>query len=113
MSNRPTRIEQLRHHPSGVLLVVLLFGLLVYPVVGDRTFGRALLGVLGVVVLGLAVMAVRRTPALTWVAALLGLPVVVLTVRNLVLIALFAWMVGRVARLPAPVRADADARSPA
>lgn len=40
-------------------------------------------------------------------------PVVVLTVRNLVLIALFAWMVGRVARLPAPVRADADVRSPA
>jgi hypothetical protein len=37
-------------------------------------------GLFGLVVLALAVAAVRLTPSLTWVAALLGLPLVVLTV---------------------------------
>ena len=42
--------------------------------------GRTLLSLFGLVVLFLAVRAVRATPALTWFAILLGLPIVVLTI---------------------------------
>jgi len=43
-------------------------------------FGHSALGLFGIAVLVLAVRAVRSTPALTWVAIVLGLPVVVLTI---------------------------------
>jgi hypothetical protein len=69
-----------RNHPSGVLLGVQLTGILVYPFLGDQPLGRTVFGLFGLVVLVLAVAAVRMTPSLTWVAGLLGLPVVVLTV---------------------------------
>ncbi|MGD9959591.1 ion channel [Nocardioides sp.] len=69
-----------RTHPSAVLLGVQLGGLLVYPFLDDQAIGRALFGVFGLVVLALALLTVRATPALTWVSLLLGLPVVVLTV---------------------------------
>lgn len=73
-----------RAHPSAVLLVVQLAGILVYPFLGDQDPGRAVFGLLGLVVLGLAVLTVRATPALTWVSLLLGVPVVVLTVAEAV-----------------------------
>jgi hypothetical protein len=69
-----------RGHPSGVLLSVQLAAILVYPFLDDQPAGRTVFGLFGLVVLGLAVTAVRRTPSLTWVAALLGVPVIVLTV---------------------------------
>ena len=68
-----------RATPSAVLLFVQLAGIVIYPFLGDRPLGRAAIGIFGLLVLGLAVAAVRMTPALTWVALLLGLPVVVLT----------------------------------
>jgi hypothetical protein len=66
--------------PSGVLLQVQLLGIIVYPFLGDRPLGRAIFGVFGLLVLVLALRVVRSTPALTWVAVLLGVPVAVLTV---------------------------------
>ena len=69
-----------RQHPSGVLLVVQLCGLLIYPFLDDEPIGRAVLSTLGLLVLVIAVMAVRMTPALNWVSGLLGVPVVVLTI---------------------------------
>ena len=69
-----------RQHPSGVLLVVQLCGLLIYPFLDDEPLGRAVLSTLGLLVLVIAVMAVRMTPALNWVSGLLGGPVVVLTI---------------------------------
>lgn len=74
--------------PSGVLLVVQLLALVLYPFLqtlelGEfRQAGHAMFGVVGLVVLGLAVRAVRATPALTWVSLLLGVPVVVLTIAE-------------------------------
>jgi hypothetical protein len=46
---------------------------LLYPFM-EGSVGRALLSVFGILVLGLVVLAVRSTPALTWVGALLGVP---------------------------------------
>lgn len=67
-------------HPSAVLLIVQLLGIVLYPFLNDQPFGRALFSIFSLGVLVLAVMAVRMTPALNWVSALLGLPVVVLTI---------------------------------
>jgi hypothetical protein len=69
-----------RQHPSAVLLLVQLAGIVVYPSLDDRALGRSVFGLIGLAVLGLAVYTVRASPALTWVAVLLGVPVVVLTV---------------------------------
>jgi len=67
-------------HPCAVLLVVQLLGILIYPFLGDQPLGRGIFSTFALGVLVLAVMAVRMTPALNWISALLGLPVVVLTI---------------------------------
>ena len=73
----------LRRNPSAVLLTVQLLGLILYPFV-DAPGGRALLGLFGLLVLLIAVWTVRTTPALTWVAILLGIPVAALTIAEAV-----------------------------
>ena len=74
-----------RRTPSAVLLFVQLAGIVIYPFLGNEGLGRAMVSIFGLLVLGLAVAAVRMTPALTWVAWLLGLPVVVLTLLEAVM----------------------------
>ena len=67
----------LRNEPSAVLLAVQLAGVLLYPfMVGSA--GRALFSVFGIMVLGLVLLAVRSTPALTWIGVMLGVPATVL-----------------------------------
>ncbi|MEA2676974.1 MAG: hypothetical protein QOJ81_1115 [Chloroflexota bacterium] len=63
-----------------MLLAVQLLGVLVFPFMEDSPLGRAALSTFALVVLFLAVRAVQATSALTWIAVLLGLPIVVLTV---------------------------------
>jgi hypothetical protein len=67
-------------HPSALLLAAQLLGVLVYPFMGDSPGGHAALSLFALVVLGIAAWAIRSTPALSWVALLLGGPVVVLTI---------------------------------
>jgi hypothetical protein len=67
-----------RREPSAILLAVQLAGVLIYPFVENGHVGRALFSLLGIVILALVVLAVHRTPALTWVSILLGLPATVL-----------------------------------
>ena len=71
-----------REHPSGVLLVFQLLAILGYPFLSDTWEGRAVLGVVSMVVVGLALWAVRRTPVLNLVAFSLGLPAIVFTVLD-------------------------------
>jgi hypothetical protein len=74
----------LRSHPSGVLLVGQLLVVLAFPFLDGSTAGRAVLGVVQMVVVLVAVAAVRRTPALTWVALLLGVPAMAFAVLEAV-----------------------------
>ena len=67
-----------RRDPSALLLATQLAGLLLYPFMEGRFVGRALLNVFGVVVLWLVVATVDRSPAVTWVGVLLGVPATVL-----------------------------------
>ena len=70
-------LRTLRAHPSAVLLAGQLLAVLAYPWTGTSTAGRALLGALGTVLVLVALYAVRRTPALGWIAALLGVPALI------------------------------------
>jgi len=54
-----------RRHPSAVLLVVQLLGVVVYPAMEGSRGGRVAFEILGIVVLVLAVFSVRATPFLT------------------------------------------------
>lgn len=70
----------LRTHPSGILVAAQLLIILGWPFLDGSTAGRAVLGVIQLVVVLSAVAAVRLTPALTWVALLLGAPATVFAV---------------------------------
>ena len=57
-----------------MLLFVQLAAVLLYPFMETSEAGRALFSLFGILVLGLVLLAVRNSPAHTWVAVLLGLP---------------------------------------
>lgn len=73
-----------RRNPSAGLLMVQVLGVILYPLMEASPRGRALFGIFGLVVLGLALWVVRRGPWLTWLGAALALPVVVLSLLILV-----------------------------
>ena len=77
---RMSLIAYVRRYPSAGLLAVQLSGMVLYPWMEASPQGRVLFGVFGLLVLGLALWVVRRTPWLTGVAVLLALPVIVLAV---------------------------------
>ncbi len=68
----------LRTNPCATLLFAQLLGVLIYPFLEGSAAGRAVIAVFGLVVLGLALLAVRQTPTLTWVGVVLAMPSVVL-----------------------------------
>jgi len=63
-----------RRQPSAILLAAQLAGILLYPFMETSDAGRALFSVFGILILGLVLLAVRGSPAHTWVAVLLGVP---------------------------------------
>ncbi len=78
------RFDVVRGHPSAILLTAQLVAVLAYPFLDDSVPGRSVLGVVQLAIVLAALGAVRRTPALTWVAVLLGGPAMVLTVAEAV-----------------------------
>jgi len=66
--------------PSAALLFVQILSILLYPVLQDTAVERAAFRVIGLLVLGVALYVVKRGPWLTGFAALLALPVVVLSI---------------------------------
>jgi hypothetical protein len=75
---------RLWQQPSAVLLAAQLIGVLLYPFMDESAVGRAALSLFSLLVLFLAVRAVQASPALLWVAVLLGLPIVALTILEIV-----------------------------
>jgi hypothetical protein len=69
-----------RREPSAVLLAAQLGGVLLYPFMEDRGAGRAVFSLFGIAILGLVLLAVRRSPAWTWFGVLLAIPAAVLLV---------------------------------
>jgi Ion channel len=71
-------VQLARRQPSAILLAVQLAGLLVYPFLQGNDVRRSLFSVFGIAVLGLVLLAVRSSPALTWVGVALGAPATIL-----------------------------------
>jgi hypothetical protein len=80
VSSTTRALHAVRTHPSGVLLIGQLLVVLAYPFLEGSTAGRAVLGVVQMVLVFAAVAAVRLTPALSWVALLLGVPAMVFAI---------------------------------
>jgi hypothetical protein len=85
-----------RREPSALLLVAQLAGVLLYPAMEGSPVGRSLFSVFGIAVLGLVLLAVRSSPAHTWVGVILGIPATVLLIVQAVTgdEALRAWSSG-------------------
>ncbi|KQW50808.1 MULTISPECIES: ion channel [unclassified Roseateles] len=67
-----------RRHPSAVLLLVQLAGLLLYPLLESTRGGPIALSAFGITVLVFTTGMVRRTPGLTWLSVCLALPAIVM-----------------------------------
>lgn len=82
MSIRPLLkwLATIKRHPSAVLLAVQLLGVVLYPAMEDTPEGRAWFGAFGIVVLALALWVVNRTPSVNWVAWLLAIPALILSI---------------------------------
>lgn len=74
-----------RHHPSAFLLAAQLLSLAIYPFIDDSPTGRVLVGAVALVVVPLVVWVVRRSPAANWIAWLLAIPAIVLTLAGVLL----------------------------
>lgn len=73
-------IAFVRRTPSAGLLLTQLAGVMLYPWMVSSPWGHALLTAFGVLVLGVALRVVVRTPWLNWIAFVLALVIVVLSV---------------------------------
>jgi Ion channel len=58
-------------HPSGILLVAQLIGVLIYPFM-ESSSGRVVFEIFGALVLGLAIWSTRESPGPTWIVIVLG-----------------------------------------
>ncbi len=74
-----TRLELLLTHPSAMLLGAQLLQVLAWPFLEGSVVGRTFLGVIGMLAVASAVLAVRRTPLVSRVVLFLGAPAMVLT----------------------------------
>ena len=72
-----------RRHPSAVLLIAQLSAFLLYPLMERSPQSRTLFGVFGLLVLGLVLRVIRKTPWQTWVGVVLALPVVLMALASL------------------------------
>lgn len=72
-------MRNLTAHPSAMLLIAQLAQVLAYPFLGGSRVGGAVIGVIGMLAVGSAVLAVRRTPNVSRVVFFLGAPTIVFT----------------------------------
>ena len=77
--------RSLQRHPSALLLAAQLLSLLLYPWIDNTQEGRVLFGAVALVVIPLAVWVVNRSPSSTWIAWLLAIPAIALTVAGVLL----------------------------
>ncbi|MEO5630157.1 MAG: potassium channel family protein [Thermomonas sp.] len=74
-----------KRHPSAFLLAAQLLSLIIYPFIDDSTNGRLLFGAVALVVVPLAVWVVRRSPSANFIAWLLAVPAIVMTIAGALL----------------------------
>lgn len=67
-----------QRHPSAILLLMQLLGMMLYPFIENTGAGPVVFNAFGIVVLGVTIHMVRRTPGHTWISASFAGPVIVL-----------------------------------
>jgi ion channel len=72
------------NHPSAVLLVVQLLGVLLFPFMESTAYGRVGFELFGALVLALAIFTVRDSPGPTWIIVVLGVAASALSVADAV-----------------------------
>jgi hypothetical protein len=72
-------IAFIRRNPSAGLLFTQLLGIMLYPWMEASPRGQTLLTIFGVIVLGVALRVVQRSPWVTWIALVLGIVIVLLS----------------------------------
>lgn len=85
-----------KRHPSAILLLVQLIGIVLYPFIERVEGGQIMFNVFGIVVLAIATRMVRGTPGHAWISASIAAPVVVLLVLQMAfgMRHLLAWSSG-------------------
>ncbi len=78
------RLDQLVAHPSAYLLAAQLLHVVAWPFLEGSAWGRAAIGVIGMVAVASAVYAVRRTPVVSRVILVVGAPAMVFTLLEAV-----------------------------
>ncbi|NOT15215.1 MAG: two pore domain potassium channel family protein [Methylotenera sp.] len=68
-----------KNHPSALLLLVQLASIIIHPILDDVKFNQAIFSCFNVAALSLAVWVVNRSPAINWVAWVLAVPAILLT----------------------------------
>jgi hypothetical protein len=76
--------RRVRTHPSAVLLVVQLLGVLLYPFIEQTALGRGIFEAFGALVLTLAIWSVRDSPTPTWIAVVLAVAASALSIADAV-----------------------------
>ncbi|UOD28732.1 two pore domain potassium channel family protein [Massilia violaceinigra] len=71
-------------HPSAILLMVQLLGMLLYPFIESTPSGLVVFNAFGIIVLGFTTRMVRRTPGHAWISAGIALPIIVLLVLQMI-----------------------------
>ena len=71
-------------HPSAVLLVVQLLGVLLFPFMESTAYGRGGFELFGALVLALAIFTVRDSPGPTWIIVVLGVLASALSIADAV-----------------------------
>lgn len=69
-----------KRHPSAVLLLVQLLGMVLYPFIENTGIGHIVFNAFGIAVLGITTNMVRRTPGHAWISASFAAPVIILLV---------------------------------
>ncbi|MDF3036694.1 MAG: Ion channel [Paucimonas sp.] len=72
----PSILAITKQHPSAILLVVQLLGMLLYPFIENTAAGQSGLNVLGIIVLLFTIRMVKRTPGALWISVSLAVPII-------------------------------------
>ncbi|MFC4932089.1 ion channel [Massilia sp. GCM10023247] len=71
-------IVHTRRHPSAILLLAQLLGMLLYPFLEGTRFGHVAFNAFGIVILTFTIRMVRRTPGHTWFSVAMTIPIIAL-----------------------------------
>ena len=71
-------IVHTRRHPSAILLLAQLLGMVLYPFLEGTRYGHVAFNAFGIVILTFTIRMVRRTPGHTWFSVAMTVPIIVL-----------------------------------